>query len=140
LTNSGDALRATSDALLSDLDALQALEHQKRAIRPGDPQLVRIAARIEQLANRVLGSSIEQSQLAERVEQLVETGSPDAPDAPIQDTKREMRAVLADWRDAERRAGLADPGSADAISAAADIQRLRMEYREAFEEARRRRE
>jgi len=138
VTNSGDALRATSDALLNDLDALQALEQEKRTIQPGDPQLVRIAARIEQLANRVLGSSTEQFRLTERIQQLVETGSPDAPEAPIEDTKREMRAILADWRDAERRAVLAKPGSPDGLAAAADIERLRMEYREAFEEARRR--
>jgi hypothetical protein len=138
VTNSGDALRATSDALLSDLDALQALEQEKRAIQPGDPQLVRIAAKIEQLANRVLGTSMEQSQLTEQVHHLVQTGSPDAPDAPIEDMKREMRVILADWRDAERRAELTRPGSAAALAAASDIDRLRLEYREAFEEARRR--
>ena len=138
MTNPGDALRATSDALLNDLDALQALEQEKRAIQPGDPQLVRIAAKIEQLANRVLGTSMEQFQLTERVHHLVQTGSPDAPDAPIEDTKREMREILADWRDAERRAELAQPGSPEALAAAADIDRLRQEYREAFQEARRR--
>jgi len=123
---------------LSDLDALQALEQQKRAIQPGDPQLVKIAARIEQLANRVLGTSMEQFHLTEQVQQLVETGSPGAPDVPIEDTKREMRVILADWRDAERRAELAQPGSPDALAAASDIERLRVEYREAFEEAKRR--
>jgi hypothetical protein len=138
VTNSGDALRATSDALLSDLDALQALEQEKRTIEPGDPQLVKIAARIEHLASRVLGASVEQLHLTERVHRLVRTGSPDAPDAPIEDTKREMRAILADWRDAERRAVLAEPGSPAARAAAADIERLRLEYRDAFAEARRR--
>jgi len=138
VTNSGDALRATSDALLSDLDALQALEQEKRAIQPGDPQLVRIAARIEQLASRVLGTSIEQYRLTESVQQLVETGSPDAPDTAIEDTRREMRVILADWRDAERRAELAQAGSPEALAAASDIDRLRLEYREAFQEARRR--
>jgi hypothetical protein len=138
VTNSDDALRATSDATLSDLDALQALEQEKRTIEPGDPQLVKIAARIEHLASRVLGASVEQLHLTERVHHLVRTGSPDAPDGPIQDSKREMREILADWRDAERRADLAQPDSPDALAAAADIERLRLEYRDAFEEARRR--
>jgi hypothetical protein len=138
VANSSDALRATSDALLSDLDALQALEQEKRTIQPGDPQLVRIAARIEQLASRVLGASTEQYRLTERVQQLVETGSPDAPDTAIEDTRREMRVILADWRDAERRAGLAQAGSPEALAAASDIDRLRLEYREAFSAARRR--
>jgi hypothetical protein len=138
VTNSGDALRATSDALMSDLTALQELEQTKREIEPGDPRLVRVAAQIEQLASRVLGASVEQLHLTERVHRLVEAGSPQAPDAPIEDMKREMRVILADWRDAERRASLAEPGSPDALSAAADIERYRAEYREAFEDARHR--
>jgi hypothetical protein len=137
VTNSGDALRATSDALLSDLDALQALEQEKRAIQPGDPQLVRIAAKIEQLASRVLGTSVEQFRLTEQAHQLVQTGSPDAPATPIEDTRREIRVILADWRDAERRAELAHAGSPEALAAASDIDRLRLEYREAFSAARR---
>jgi len=123
---------------MSDLDALQQLEQSKRSIEPGDPQLVRVAAQIEQLASRVLGASVEQLHLTERVHTLAELGSPQAPDAPIEDMKREMRVILADWRDAERRVGLAQAGSPDALSAAADIKRLRAEYREAFEEARQR--
>jgi hypothetical protein len=138
VTDAGDALRTTSDALMSDLDALQQLEQAKRSIEPGDPRLVRVAARIEQLASRVLGASVEQLDLSERVHTLVEVGSPQAPDVPIEDMKREMRVILADWRDAERRASLATPGSPEALTAAADINRLRGEYREAFEEARQR--
>jgi hypothetical protein len=138
VTNSGDALRATSDSLLSDLDALQELEQTKRTIEPGDPQLVRVAAQIEQLASRVLGASVEQLHLTERVNRLVRSASPQAPDVPIEEMKRDMRLILADWRDAERRASLAEPGSPDALTAASDIERYRAEYREAFEEARHR--
>lgn len=123
---------------MSDLTALQELEQTKREIEPGDPRLVRVAAQIEQLASRVLGASVEQLHLTERVHRLVEAGSPQAPDAPIEDMKREMRVILADWRDAERRARLAEPGSPDALSAAADIERYRAEYRDAFEDARHR--
>jgi len=123
---------------MSDLDALQQLEQAKRSIEPGDPQLVRVAAQIEQLASRVLGASVEQLNLTERVHTLVELGSPQAPDVPIEDMKREMRVILADWRDAERRASLSEQGSPEALAATADIKRLRAEYRVAFEEARRR--
>jgi hypothetical protein len=123
---------------MSDLTALQELEQTKREIEPGDPRLVRVAAQIEQLASRVLGASVEQLHLTERVHRLVEAGSPQAPDASIEDMKREMRVILADWRDAERRASVAEPGSPDALAAAADIERYRAEYREAFEDARHR--
>jgi len=86
----------------------------------------------------VLGASVEQLNLTERVNTLVELGSSKAPDVPIEDMKREMRVILADWRDAERRASLVQAGSPEALAAAADIKRLRAEYREAFEEARQR--
>ena len=138
MSDSAGALRATSDALLNDLDSLQALEQEKRAIEPGDPRLTDVADQIAQLAARVLGASVRQRTLTERVNHLVATGSPDAPDAPIEDIPREMRLILADWRDAERRASMSAPGSADAVAAAADIDRLRDEYRRAFEEARER--
>jgi hypothetical protein len=45
--------------------------------------------------------------------------------------------VLAEWREAERRADAAPPGSAEAREAELLVERLREEYRRAHEEARR---
>jgi hypothetical protein len=134
--DTGQALRETSDALLRDLDVLSTIEEEKRSLEPGDPRLVNLAARIEEIAQRVLVGSVRQRQLTEVVVAQIETGSPEAPAAPIEDTPRPMQSILADWRDAERRAAAATPGSADAAEAEALVTRLRDEYRKAYEAAR----
>jgi hypothetical protein len=130
-----EALRATSDALLRDLEVLGAIEEEKRTIPAGDPRLVDLAARIEQIAHRVLGHTSSQRQLAEAAHEEVAAGDVDAAVA-IEETPRPMGMILADWREAERRSAAMEPGSADAIEAAALVDALRQEYRRAFEAAR----
>ena len=134
--DTGQALRETSDALLRDLDVLSTIEEEKRSLEPGDPRLVQLASRIEEIAQRVLVGSVRQRQLTEEITDQVEAGSPQAPDAPIEDTPRPMQAILADWREAERRAAAALPGSAEAAEAEALVSRLRDEYRRAHQAAR----
>jgi hypothetical protein len=129
----GNALRETSDELLRDLDVLVAIEEEKRSLEPGDVRLVELATRIEEIAKRVLDGSVRQRKLTQVVHAQVAVGSPDAPDEPIEGTPRPIQAVLADWRDAERRAVAAEPGSADAAEADALVERLRAEYRAAHE-------
>jgi hypothetical protein len=134
--DTGQALRETSDALLRDLDVLSTIEEQKRLLEPGDPQLVELATRIEEIAQRVLVGSVRQRQLTEHVIQQVETGSPEAPAEPIEHTARSIQAILAEWREAERRVNAAAPGSAEALEAEALVDQLRDEYRKAHEAAR----
>ena len=134
--DTGQALRETSDALLRDLDVLSTIEEEKRTLEPGDPRLVQLAGRIEEIAQRVLVGSVRQRQLTEVVIAQVEAASPDAPDAPIEQTPRPIQAILAEWRDAERRAAAAAPGSAEAAEAEALVGRLRDEYRRAHDAAR----
>jgi len=136
MADTGHALRETSDALLRDLDVLSSIEEEKRLLEPGDPKLVQLASRIEEIAQRVLVGSVRQRQLTEVVIAQVEAGSPDAPEAPIEDTPRPMQAILADWREAERRAVDAEAGSAEAAEADALVASLRDEYRRAHEAAR----
>jgi len=136
MADTGHALRETSDALLRDLDVLSTIEEEKRSLEPGDPKLVQLASRIEEIAQRVLVGSVRQRQLTEVVSAQVEAASPDAPDAPIEDTPRAMQAILADWREAERRAADAVPGTVEATEAEALVTRLRDEYRRAHEAAR----
>ena len=135
----GNALRETSDALLRDLDVLVAIEEEKRTLEPGDPRLVELAERIEEIARRVLDSTSRQHRLTRVVNAQVDRGSPDAPDTTIDETPRPIQAVLADWREAERRAAAAAPGSAEAAEADALVDRLRGEYRRAHEAAARER-
>lgn len=134
--DTAEALRTTSDALLRDLEVLGAIEEEKRTIPAGDPRLVELAARVEQIAHRLLGWTSDQRQLAEVAHESVTAGAVDAAVA-IEETPRAMAAILADWREAERRAAATEPDTADATEAAALVEALRKEYRRAFEAARR---
>jgi hypothetical protein len=137
MPETGRALREASDALIRDLDALAALEDEKRQIVPGDPRLVDLAERIESIASRVLVTSARQRELTEEVQDLASTGSPSAPVKTIEQTARPIGEILADWRKAERRAESAEEGSAEAREAQVVVDHLRDEYRRAHEDARR---
>ena len=133
-------LRASSDALLEDLALLAGLEQEKRSLSPDSPRLVSLAEEIEQLAARVLGSSRRQRSLSETVNDAAQaTGGRSATAPSIEETPREIHLILADWREAERQATEAEPGSQEAREAQAAVDRLREEYRAAHEYARRRR-
>jgi hypothetical protein len=138
LSETGSALRATSDALIQDLERLAALEREKRSMAPTDPRLVGIAAEVEQLALRVLGRSVKQRELTQDARNEVKSGDPDAPMHSIATTPREIHVILAEWRDAERRATDAPGGSPHRSAAEAQIDRLRAEYRQAHDDALRR--
>ncbi len=128
-------LRATSDLLLLDLEALGDLEEQKRQLPHGDQKLVELAARIEQLAERVLAGSRRQRELTEVVTEAAEAGSVE-PSATIE-SMRSVSAILAEWRDAERAERDAPRGSTERADAEVLVDRLRDEYRRAFEAAQR---
>ena len=131
------ALRETSDALVRDLDVLATIEEEKRGLAPGDPRLVELAGRIEEIAERILAGSVRQHQLSQSANSQVEAGGASGPATTIEGTPRSIAAILAEWRDAERRASIAEPGSAEAAEAGALIDALRDEYRRAYETARR---
>lgn len=132
MSTTSDALRATSDALLRDLEVLGQLEDTKRLVAPGDPRLVELAAQIEEIAQRVLSGSRRQHQLTEVANAKVQDGAIDAPRASIAATRRHAGEILAEWRSAERRLALADPGSAEWTESDALVDHLREEYRSAF--------
>jgi hypothetical protein len=129
-----DALRNTSDQLLRDLDALTQLEEEKRNTPQGDVRLVEIASRVEELARRVLDQTQRQMALSASANREAATG--DAPaSAMIATARRNPGAILAEWRAAEREAQAAAPDSVAALESRARADRLRDEYREAFDAA-----
>jgi hypothetical protein len=133
-------LHATSDALLDKLDRLRALELEKRQLPVGSPRLVELANEIERLAASVLGSSDTQADLAREALDEARKGTLD-PNTTIDEmasSTRELHAVLAEWRDAERHLGEVEAGSAEAVRLRAEIDLLRDEYRRAHEAAARR--
>jgi hypothetical protein len=131
MSRTAKVIRATSDSLLRDLETLETLELEKRRLAPDDPELVTVATRIEEVAARVLQSSHEQRALTERIEAMHEVGDPDAPTVPIEEAPRDIHAILAQWREAEREIETATPGSIEHEAAKQRARRLRDEYREA---------
>jgi DNA-binding HxlR family transcriptional regulator len=127
-------LRATSDALMRDLEVLAAIEEEKRTLAPGDPRLVELAKRVEDVARRVLSSTVRQRQLTQVGNEQVEAAEPGSPVTSIDETPRAIADILAAWRAAERRATAAEPGSAEAAEARALGDHHREEYRRALEE------
>ena len=83
-------LRATSDALMRDLEVLAAIEEEKRTLAPGDPRLVELAQRVEDVARRVLSATVRQRQLTEVGSEQVEAAAPGTPTAPS--TRRRARS------------------------------------------------
>lgn len=137
MADASTELRTTSDMLLLDLQALGDLEEQKRTTEHGDAALVDLAARIEEIAQRVLAGSRRQRELTEAVSEATATGDLE-PSATIE-TLRTASSILADWRDAERAARDAAAGSAERAEAERMVDRYREEYRRAFEATRRER-
>ena len=132
-----ESLRAVSDALLQDLEALLAAEQEKRNVAPDDPRLMTLANEVDAIAQRVLGLTERQQDIAAEVHDLAAEGGPGAPIESIEDTVRPIGVILAEWRAAEREATTLAEGSPQAAAARNAADRLRDEYRRAYESRRR---
>jgi hypothetical protein len=123
-------LRDTSDSLLRALDLITELENEKRELPTGTKRFVELARRIEDLAVDVLHRTEREASLAETMEERREAGGGTGrPIELINPEPREMSIILAEWRDAERELAQVDPASEQAAVAAANVRRLREEYR-----------
>jgi hypothetical protein len=125
-----DELRRSSDAFMQRLDRLHELELRKRELPPDEPEFIRLAREIEDLARALLFSGGQQVELAEEVHREAKANDI-AIDQSIRDTppRRDAVAILADWRAAERRLAGAAVGSDEETGAQAEVDRLRDEYR-----------
>ena len=135
MPETGRALRDTSDELIRDLEALSTLEEEKRQIAPDDPRFVDLAARIESIAARVLVMSARQRELTEEMHRIADEGSASSVPESIEDMPRPIAAILADWRDAERRLEGTEAGSAEEREVEVLVEQLRDEYRKAHDVA-----
>jgi hypothetical protein len=97
---------------------------------------VEIASRVEELASRVLDQSRRQKALTESANREAATGEAPA-GATIATAHRNPGEILAEWRAAEREAQAAEPDSVASLEARTRADRLRDEYREAFDAAKR---
>jgi hypothetical protein len=122
------SLRQTSDTLLVGLDELAELEDEKRRLRPGDPRLVEIAARVEEVAEQVLGASVHQRELTEEAQELARDDVARAPQRSIEESSRAIADILAEWRSVERRLAAVPPGSDERRALDERAASLREEY------------
>jgi hypothetical protein len=132
MTDVQQQLRSTSDALLQDLEVLITLEQEKRDLPVDDERMVALAARIDEIAVRVMEHARRERDLAGPLHEAAQAGL--ASSDPIeQAVPRATSVILADWRAAERQAQEADDGSPEQMEAEARIDLLRLEYRRAYE-------
>src|SRR3954471_6053528 len=124
-------LRVASDRMLRTLETLASLENEKREMKPGSPQFVKLAKEIERLAAEVFAQTHTQKILGEKAEVAEKRGADLAPIDEITPA-RDLQVILNEWRDAERRLQIASQDTAEQATAAADIGRLRDEYHIAF--------
>lgn len=123
-------LRQASDTFMQRLDRLHELETRKRELPPDEPEFVRLAREIEDMARALLFTGGQQVELAEAVHHEAKTNDL-AVDQSIRDTppRRDAVSILAEWRAAERRLAAAAPDSDEERDARAHTERLRNEYK-----------
>jgi hypothetical protein len=63
VTETGDDLKATSEAIVADADRLRGIEERKRALPEGDPQLLTLSEEAEAIARRLVPKTIAERQL-----------------------------------------------------------------------------
>jgi hypothetical protein len=126
-------LRSASDEVLVALEKLRELEVEKRTVSPTSPRFHTLAREVEQLADQLANTAEVQADLGEKVARQHEQVADPAP--PIDDMSRDVSTILAEWREAERRAATAVAGSREAAAARADAERLRAEYQRAHRRA-----
>jgi hypothetical protein len=127
-------LRRTSDDFLARLDELESLEAQKRKLEPGSAAFRALAERVKDLSRELFHASQVQQSLGEASADLKATKSPEVPAGPIDDIEpRDLPVILAEWRDIERRLAEMPADTDDAVTLRREADRLRTEYRVAFQ-------
>jgi hypothetical protein len=125
-------IRAHSDHMVELIEKLHFLEEQKHHVGVGSPEFVSLAHEIERLSRLVFRWSGMQTQTAEHAAVAVTRG--EMTGRPLDEfPPRPMDVILAAWREAQFRFELSEPGSEEATTAAADIERLREEFHAAQE-------
>ena len=125
-----DALRGASDGLLLAIREVDAREHMKRGVRPGDPAFAPLAREVRVAAEAVLVLAREEEARAlEASGEAVGVGLPTINDsAPPQD----LAGILAEWRAVERRLEVAAPASPEAERLMEEFEALRDRYAQAL--------
>jgi hypothetical protein len=82
MSETEDDLRTTSDAVVSGVERLKALEEAKRGLEPEDPERVLIADEIAALGRRLEKATAAELELAQTAKDEADA-SPGSPERPI---------------------------------------------------------
>ena len=64
MTETGDDLRATSEAIVADADRLRDIEERKQDLPDGDPELVELSEEAEAVARGIVPKTVAERELA----------------------------------------------------------------------------
>ena len=64
MTETGDDLRATSDAIVADAERLRDIEERKQELPDGDPELVELSEEAEAVARGIVPKTVAERELA----------------------------------------------------------------------------
>ena len=131
-----DVLRGASDGLLIAIREVDAREHMKRGVPPGDPGFAALAREVTLAAETVLRLARQEESKAEET-----AGSALGAQLPTineSSPPRDLAGILDRWRAVERQLEAAEPASAEAERLMGEFQALRTQYAEALEARRRR--
>jgi hypothetical protein len=132
MPNRGE-FRATTDQLLDIIDELRRLEKSKQSTALGSPEFVELAVKAADQAKLTFRWCQMQLEMAHEAAARLQSGQETPNVHLIKVTPRPIDRILANWREAQFRLEIARPGSAEAKSAADDIERLREEYQVAHQ-------
>jgi hypothetical protein len=127
-------IRATTDQMLTIIDALRANEERKRRTPLGSPEFTAIARSTAADARLAFRWAEMQLQMAISAEARLARGEMAHGVHLIDVTPRPIDVILANWREAQIRLEISAPGSPVAQTAADDIERLREEYQVAHDD------
>jgi hypothetical protein len=120
--------RATTDQMLEIIDELRRVEETKQQVPVGSPEFVASAKRAEELSRLAFRWAQMQLQMAFDANNRITAGNLPAETRLITVEARPLDRVLANWREAQLRLEISQPGSPEAEAAVRDIERLREEY------------
>src|SRR3954452_21969041 len=67
ITDRGDDLKATSEAIVADAERLRAIEARKETLPEGDPELVMLSEEAEAIARRLVPKTVAERELTTEV-------------------------------------------------------------------------
>ena len=125
-----DALRGASDGLLIAIREIDAREHMKRGMRPGDPDFAPLAREVRIAAEAVLVLAREEE--ARAVDTSRSAGGAVLPTINESRPPQDLAGILDEWRAVERRLEAAEPASPEARQLMVEFETLRDRYAQAL--------